>query len=598
LLTWSNQEISMQINRRKIADDFLRRLLACLPGANKDKLVGMELRPASENDFHPVPGSFLRHISGSRRFFSRNFSAGRAITLLALLVWLVVHGDFGMTADEPVQSRYGEAVRNYIAGNVAYGEFLQGPGLPKNIFNYGPALDLFCATLAHFFRGDIFSVRHGVQGLFWVAMFYPVCALGRKIAGRTGAWFSGLALMGMPGLLGQAFNNPKDLPLACAAVWLLHVTVATATRRRTNWLTILPLGLAVGFVLMTRPGAWFLCALLGLLPLASFWRTRTITGEWQAKKLLWPLPVLFAAFCLGWLLMVLPWPNAWHSPLRHPAHAAGFAAHFDENYPVLFRGTVFTSNRLPWDYLLTYLALTLPLPLLVFVLWGHVVLWRKAFCTTAKAAAALGVFFVLWFPLAAFVILRPNIYNGMRHFLFVLPPLAVLAGVAAADVFRRLQTTVPRNILLPGAVLLLLSAGPAMVRLHPYENVFYNVLAGSKATLNQRYETDYWFSSYREAAQWVNATQARSGQPLRVLVAGLNFYAPVFLHYVNSKTQTTLAGIGDMAGYPLPPEYDYYVGTVNYFQWLNFPNAPIVHRIERDGITLAIIRANPQRQKP
>lgn len=558
----------------------------------------MKLRPDHQADLLRPSENVAERAGEKKKLSLLNFPTGLSLTLLALLIWCLVHDDFGTTSDEPVQSRYGEAVRNYLAGNVSYDGFLKTPGLPANIFFYGPTLDLFCAKLAHIFNADIFSVRHGVQGFFWVAMFYPVCALGRKISGRLGAWFSGLALLGMPSLFGHAFNNPKDLPLACAAVWLLHAAVSAAVRRRANWRTILPLGLAVGFVLAMRPGAWFLCALLGLLPLAACWRARKISGNWNVKLFFRPLPILFAAFCLGWLLMILPWPSAWHSPLRHPIQAAGFAAHFDEHYPVLLRGTVFTSNRLPWDYLLTYLALTLPLPLLIFGLWGHVVLWRKFFRTTRQAATALGVLFILWFPLVVFIIVRPNVYDGMRHFLFVLPPFAVLAGAAAADFFRRFQTTIPRKILLPGMVLLLLAAVPAMARLHPYETVFFNTLAGPRETLNERFETDYWFSSYREAARWINETQSRSEQPLRVLVAGLNFYSPVFLHHVNSKTVTTMAGIGDMTGYPLPPEYDFYVATARYRQWQNFPGAPIVQRIERDGIVLTVIRAQPQNPQP
>lgn len=553
----------------------------------------MQPRPASENEKIRVAENSFAPDLGAKGFSLNKIPAGLALTFLALVIWVFVHGDFGTTSDEPVQSRYGEAVRNYLAGNVNYDGFLQTPNLPANIFFYGPTLDLFCATLAHVFNADIFSVRHGVQGFFWVAMFYPVCALGRKISGKPGAWFSALALLGMPSLFGHAFNNPKDLPLACAAVWLLHAAVWAATCRRADWRTILPLGGAIGFVLAMRPGAWFLCALLGLVPFTKLWRARKISGNWNLKLICRPLPILFVAFCLGWLLMLLPWPSAWHAPLKHPIQAAGFAAHFDEQYPVLLRGTVFTSNHLPWDYLLTYLALTLPLPLLVFGLWGYVVFWSKLFRTTSQAAAVLGVLFVVWFPLAVFIIMRPNVYDGMRHFLFVLPPLAVLVGAAAADFLRRCQTMVPRKFLLTGIVLALLSAAPAMARLHPYENVFFNALAGPRETLNVRYETDYYFSSYREAARWINETQSQAEKPLRVLVAGLNFYAPVFLHHVNSKTVTTMAGIGDMTAYPLPPEYDYYVATVRYGQWKNFPSAPIVHRIERDGMVLTVIRAQP-----
>src|SRR6185503_4606415 len=35
-------------------------------------------------------------------------------------------------------------------------------------------------------------------------------------------------------------------------------------------------------------------------------------------------------------------------------------------------------------------------------------------------------------PIATTIIARPAMYNGIRHFVFVLPPLAVAGGLAAA----------------------------------------------------------------------------------------------------------------------------------------------------------------------
>jgi len=35
-------------------------------------------------------------------------------------------------------------------------------------------------------------------------------------------------------------------------------------------------------------------------------------------------------------------------------------------------------------------------------------------------------------PLLIAMVKRPALYNGIRHFIFVIPPMAVLAGVAFA----------------------------------------------------------------------------------------------------------------------------------------------------------------------
>ena len=514
-------------------------------------------------------------------------------TLLALVVVLMVHGDYGSTCDEPVGSIYGKAVLDYITGHTTYDELTHTPGMSANMIYYAPGVDLFCATLAQWLHADIFQLRHTVQGLIWAAMFYPVCALGRRLAGRLGAWFSGLALLGMPGLFGQAFNNPKDLPLACASIWLLHVAVAVAARRKPGPMVILPLALAIGLVLCARPGAWFLCAPVALLPLVAWLRAYRITGEARLQVAVRPLAWLMIAGGVGWVLMVLPWPSAWRSPLWHPLDSMRLAAHFKESYAVLFKGQLVQSAHLPWDYMLDYIMLTLPLPILLLAILGHASLWQKVKQSSARTAAVLGTGFVIWFPLAMFLVLRMNVYNGMRHFLFVLPPLAVVAGVAAADGFRYLRPRVPAMVLLPVVVVALLSAVPAMVRLHPYESVYYNMLAGPKATLIERYETDYWFSSYREAAGWINERQAASDAPLRVLYAAQPPFASIFTHYLNDKTQADLLLINDFSTNVIPRPYDYYVASVSYGQAMNFGSAPIAHRIVSDGIILATIRAGP-----
>ena len=519
--------------------------------------------------------------------FFRRWPAGWWFTLIAALIWLAVHGDHGITWDEPVQSSYGEEVRKLIFHEQNFADFSRA-NLPKNIYYYDPALDLFCATVAHGFDADIFAVRHGVQGWLWVAMFYPVCALGRRISGRLGAWFAGLALLGMPSLFGQAFNNPKDLPLACAVIWLLHVSVSAAAARRPGWRQALQLGGAFGFMLAMRPGAWFLGGLLALVPLAQIWRGHGKTGRWAVGIFLETLPVLGLALLIGWGLMILPWPNAWHSPLRFPVQAAGLALHFKEVYPVLLGGILFPSNRLPGNYLAIYLVLTLPVPFLILGAWGHLVFWRKR-CRIISAMAVLGAGFLIWFPLVAFILARPNVYDGMRHFLFLLPPVAVLVGVAATDLVLRLPK-IPAGWKTAVMAEMLLSAVPATVRLHPYQNVYYNFLAGPRATLHERYETDYWVSSYRSAASWINTVQSRQSRPLCVLVAASEFSFPAFTHFLNPKTTAVCAGTKNYSDASLAPGVDYYVATVRYGQWQNFPAAPVAQRIERDGVLLTVIR--------
>jgi len=110
------------------------------------------------------------------------------------------------------------------------------------------------------------------------------------------------------------------------------------------------------------------------------------------------------------------------------------------------------------------------------------------------------------------VLARPAMYNGIRHFVFVLPPLAVLGGLAGAWLFDRAR---PHGV---GAALIaaLFVAGVAapmveMVRLHPYEYTHFNRVAGGVAGARDRYMVDYWALSFKQAAQDLKAKLAELG---------------------------------------------------------------------------------------
>jgi hypothetical protein len=448
-----------------------------------------------------------------------------------------------------------------------------------------------CAALVRAARAtgaEAFALRHLLQGLVWVAMVAPVVRLGRRLAGPRGAWFAGLALLGQPVLLGHAFNNPKDAPLACAAAWLLLASSWAGDARRLGWRHALGVGAALGFVLAVRPGAWFLVALPGLALLARWARARP--RGWRALE----AELVTAAWCaavavaLAWLCMLALWPHAHASPLVHPIRASLFARRFDEVYPVLFAGVVYPSDALPRGYLATFLLLTVPLPIGLLGACGHAALGGRALRRRRAPAALAGLLFTLWFPVAFFVAARPTVYDGMRHFLFVLPPLAVLAGVGAAWAARALAPRLGRLAPLPPA-LLLLGALPAMVQLHPYESSYFNLLAGDPATLHERYELDYWVSCHREAALWLDARQRESARPLSVVVVGHEYSLPTLSAYLDPRVKVRpLPWWSKEAA--LPADVDYWVATVRWGQWRRFPERPLVHRVERGGALFCVIR--------
>ncbi len=105
-------------------------------------------------------------------------------------------------------------------------------------------------------------------------------------------------------------------------------------------------------------------------------------------------------------------------------------------------------------------------------------------------------------PLLIAMVKRPALYNGIRHFIFVIPPMTVLAGVAFAWGMNWLKEN--RRSWQPAAVAIftfgLLLPLSEMIRLHPYQYTHFNHIAGTVRAADDLYMLDYWGLAFKQAS--------------------------------------------------------------------------------------------------
>jgi hypothetical protein len=132
-------------------------------------------------------------------------------------------------------------------------------------------------------------------------------------------------------------------------------------------------------------------------------------------------------------------------------------------------------------------------------------------------------------------------FTGMRHFLFVVPPLAVLAGIG----FDALLTALtPRRWIAAGAAAALALSlawnASILVRLHPYEYMYYNRLVGGLEGAARRYEMDYWVNMMPEAVRalqdYLSLATEKSQKVYTVGVCGETFS---FDNYADKRLQAS-----------------------------------------------------------
>jgi hypothetical protein len=270
--------------------------------------------------------------------------------------------------------------------------------------------------------------------------------------------------------------------------------------------TILIVGLGAGLSIGSRilGGLALVYALVGFMPL-FLEEVHTHSARETAHRLLHVLYVLMPGLILGYLVMGLIWP--WSiMEADNPFQALTYFSHFFEKpWKEMFDGALVSVPDMPWSYLPTLFALQLPevlLGLLMAGVIGTLMMLPRSDVTARRKTILLMLTAAAMLPLLIAMVKRPALYNGIRHFIFVIPPMAVLAGTAFAWGLDWLGEN--RRHWQPAAVAVfafgLLLPLAEMIRLHPYQYTHFNYIAGTVREADDRFMLDYWGLALKQAS--------------------------------------------------------------------------------------------------
>jgi hypothetical protein len=451
--------------------------------------------------------------------------------------------DYGISWDEESQSIYGKLLLRFYGSGLrdhAAFQFI-------NLRYYGGAFDMLAALCERVLPFDTYETRHLLGGLVGILGCVGVWRLTRLLAGERAARFAMVLAVLTPLLYGHNFINPKDAPLAWALLWTTYYYCRVLGEFPSpHWRSVLGFGLAFGLTLGTRVTGVVIIAygMMGLCIRAVGQRHEG--KEWRsvARETLSFVERLLPALALAGSLMAILWPWSVLS-LKNSAIVLKRFLNFGIDGEVLFNGQLYRPDLIPATY--PFVLLTIQLPEMVLV--GLLV----AFVSTLGTVRRDGLGFLCtprglqWSlvvagavgPLIAFLVFRPHLYNGVRHLLFVVPPLMIIAGVAWARMHAAAggwgRAVVVVFVLACGLQVM------ALRELHPNEYVYYNRLVGGVAGASGRFELDYWGTSLAELARNLDRLVLSRGVsasvPLRVYTCGDSLSAS---HFFTERLQSVM----------------------------------------------------------
>ena len=436
-------------------------------------------------------------------------------------IGLAIFSNYGLSWDEGTSRMMGYQNYNYIFG--------KNTDLLTSTEKYhGPAFEIFLVVLEKVFKladsRDIYLVRHlATFLLFYISVFffYLICK------DRFKSWKIGLLgslfLILSPRIFADAFYNSKDLAFLSVFIISIYTLIKYLDKKSFSRAFIHALACAV-LIDIRIPGI--------LVPLLTFgFSALELLKDYRLERCK-TIKKILTLLCYAVLLIfltILFWPILWKNPFSNFLAAYKEISHYPWGGSALYMGNIIPVNNLPWHYIPVWMIITTPIIYTAGFLFGLIVLAYRLIRRSLPKIS--DVIFLLWFflPILAVIIFKSVVYDGWRHLFFIYPAFLMISLVGLISIFDFIKVKFSgkkRKILSAIFILIvifcILDISYFMIKNHPHQNVYFNILAGKD--LRNNFELDYWGLSYGQALEYILRNDLRNN---------IKVIAPNFPGYFN-----------------------------------------------------------------
>ncbi len=446
--------------------------------------------------------------------------------LAYLFVGYRIYRDYGVSTDEPTdylrgqvdyQRLMGGSLAQFQAdcakmenGNVCYYPAFfsmvlyrfapygdNGPILLHKNLWYGPADN----------TQKIYLERHKLTFAFFAFSVFVFFLIGRKIfkdwkIGLLGALF----LILSPRVFGYSFYNPKDIPFLSVYVISIY-TLLLFLGKKNIFMAVLH-GIVTAVVCSIRtPG-------LLIIPITFFFYLFDLfVAKEPWKNYLKAAGLLLSFLIVSAGLIVLFNPILYSDPIGNYIKTFNLMKKYPWSGYQIYLGQG-VGGRVPWHYSLVWFSISSPILYVLLFVVGMGTLITRTVKNRIRAhfqamrdiylAAACAIL-----PIVIVIVEKSTLYTDNRQMYFCYPPLLLISLYGFVKLVEFLKKRTMRWQVWIGIVLVLGLAYPAyfIVRYHPYQNFYYNFLAGSKmSVIKQRFTLDSWMITSADALKYILKT--------------------------------------------------------------------------------------------
>jgi hypothetical protein len=425
---------------------------------------------------------------------------GNRIYFLFLLLFIsniFFYGDFGVSIDEPRQHNYGILVIDYfisLGENKSYLTYF-------DLKYYGPIVEIILSIFTKIFSSfNPYEIRHlGLSFFSLLGSIYFYKILKYWLRDEKVSFLGSIIFYLIPTLFNSSFNQSKDYPFSI--IYLISIYYIIRYSRVINKLnyyhvSFLTIMLAFGYLIRVSAG---------LFSLILLWTIVLI----EKKKLFFSINIfkriLFIS-SLSLFILVLFFPYLHKAPLRKFMEVLTIFSKFYHDIPYLFMGNLVYPKDTPRSFVLVNLFIYLPEIIYLGLIPLFLIITKFKQIPRRIKSFLLYVFLSLFIPLSVQIIMKPYLYNGIRQFMFLIPPflLITIFGLYLGIKYWS-------NYFFTGLLVGMIVYSAAINYLyHPYQNIYQNILSNHLLKKSNLFSHYYDYSHIKALAMKLNKIASQS----------------------------------------------------------------------------------------
>ena len=442
---------------------------------------------------------------------------------------------------------------------------------------YGAIFELPVVAIEIFLNikdsNDIYFFRHLINFIFFfVSLLFFFKLLNKVFNNKIYSLFGCLILITSPRIFAQSFYNSKDIIFLSFFVISNYYGYSLILKNKIKNLFLFCFFSACLINLRVVGGIVPLTILLIMLFNDIVNKVSVLKKEYIF------IPILIV------LSLYIIWPYLWDDPINNFINVIKYFSNHPWHLKNFYLGESVKATEIQWHYLPIWIIVTTPIFFLIITSAGLLLFFvniKKKF----KKIKDIYIFFTLSFyvilPILLAISLGSTLYDGWRHFYFILPFLIFFALYFVDFLFNYKQFKIVRIISIFLFFLFFLNIYH-MIRLHPHQYLYFNNFI-IKDSLN-KFERDYWGLSNKEI---LNVFLTKTNDD-KIVYAFIGSMFPLSIQILNNKDQSRFIDVNKIK------KIDNYKGPIYIFVNNRFNpnyeliknNAETIHELIIDGVII------------